>query len=1453
MQTQINPYIYTKQLLQKYSNFYREYLKNYNFSPQDIDAICKNLGIDHEIQVSLNKKFQTSSMDTNALAQSLGWSAGLISTIPRDIEYFFKHQEQAFEYIHKKKNIIIATGTGSGKTESFIYPIIHECSQTPDIEGVQALIVYPMNALANDQLGRVEKILNDTKILGESFSQLGKGDGVLDRIKIGKITGENSSKFDLNNPPTILVTNIYMLERVLVTPKYKALKQALSNVRFVVFDEIHTYIGTLSNHVRYLIDRLKDVITEPNKITFIGASATLSTDEKDQGLLRTSNNQKKEEAVRNLGKHLFGVEETFIVESSFKGEDTLSDISPPAKPYNFEYLSDEPSFVDLFYTDHDAVINQIDRLLGIELSNVEKRHIKYGDQTDPTIQASMEKVISCLREHPIIRKMYYILFISSASLEELAEEIKPFITEKSDPFFVVEAFFGAISYFNEKSVEKPILDFRFYLFVKSLSGTLKRCINDNCCSYHNSDYFNCPQCGDNLYIVHKDDLNKYFVWEYHNELFANPNDSPKFSDTLVYNSKTDSYDLFVEDYKNYTVTFSSKNESILKATLKILSLMISLTEISNDSKGSNFHKILSFIDSRKKITQYTLESKDYFVEQLFLNIMILLPYSQYNINSLFFILDTKLKEILSTYQIKNHENIYKELPVWYSRYIKQAHKSREEFHHKLVSSFEAKDPLEQLFLNQLLEKRFIDLSSIKKFHNNIPGKVEKHSVFNQKDSLKTRAFYLDSESFKTHQEESKSSDLYLLSLDSQGEFVKTISEICRLDPSNKNSSLYISEFGGDKENDEFVQVFKKMVDKFLLLGENSPILQINNTPYYTLNPKYISLKEESLELLDMKKCDLVIEGHSSELEKDDRKRVEEDIIKSASFDLVFATSTLEMGLDIANLSQVVLVGIPPTPSNFVQRAGRAGRGKNLRYATIVSIGSDKSEHDMFYFYHPRDIISGHVRATAHKPLSETALKQHINAFILSYLSENFDKAQPFHFRDEMVDEILIKVLSVFNTSHNPEIEKYCKDYVKNHFVAAFNTAGVSLSNLQALYKHEIKQFLLPKYGFPDDTIPVYDINNKEENLLSQDAAEVTRLYHDEDIRYVSGKVYKVVGNPQTRPLSELGIPSDKEYYSHEAVYLQYDGDHPRASIDNHRMQTFFNDNSSERSDSIYLPINSKKTPLLTMRLKKKMPITFVSESKKGIYANQIKRDGILIEAPKKIMEYSSISILCLINAFEHYIKYNLGHSESEVGFLEFQPVDFYPGEKKSPDFHFYLYDKNNGETVNFKEILNQWEYHFDKMVQKIDACTCTDDHGCYLCLKSYSSQWNAAKITKENTKKFILILLARDKISLNLPSETPLIPQATLHIMGKYLKISIPNNRSYTKETVSNSNADIYTKLQLLLAESIQNEPNIRIFKVIGHAHIYEQILQYAKVNAGIAEFNNFKRFCVRENIKFIE
>ncbi|MBC7568708.1 MAG: DEAD/DEAH box helicase [Spirosoma sp.] len=203
----------------------------------------------------------------------------------------FDHQVRAFGRLttqngHDPQPTLLTTGTGSGKTESFLYPILDYCYQHRHRRGIKAIILYPMNALATDQAGRVAEIIHtDDRLRGQLTAGLFIGLGTSKKeysplMQSDRIIENRQTIID--SPPDILLTNFKMLDQALMRDKLAPLwyynEQDPGLLRFLVLDELHTYDGAQGSDVANLIRRLRLRLNVPaGGLCPVGTSATLGS------------------------------------------------------------------------------------------------------------------------------------------------------------------------------------------------------------------------------------------------------------------------------------------------------------------------------------------------------------------------------------------------------------------------------------------------------------------------------------------------------------------------------------------------------------------------------------------------------------------------------------------------------------------------------------------------------------------------------------------------------------------------------------------------------------------------------------------------------------------------------------------------------------------------------------------------------------------------------------------------------------------------------------------------------------------------------------------------------------------------------------------------------------------------------------------------------------------------
>lgn len=231
-----------------------------------------------------------------------------------------RHQREAIEAAATGKSYVLTTGTGSGKSLAYIIPIVDSVLRETDVggsPGVKAIVVYPMNALANSQRGELEKFLE--------YGYPPNGRPVTFERYTGQESDEERRRI-LADPPDILLTNYVMLELVLTRPdERERLIRAARGLRFLVLDELHTYRGRQGADVALLVRRLRNACATPD-LQVVGTSATMASG-------GTVTDRKK--AVADVATRLFGAE---VTPARVIGE-TLARATHEAPPTDAELLT----------------------------------------------------------------------------------------------------------------------------------------------------------------------------------------------------------------------------------------------------------------------------------------------------------------------------------------------------------------------------------------------------------------------------------------------------------------------------------------------------------------------------------------------------------------------------------------------------------------------------------------------------------------------------------------------------------------------------------------------------------------------------------------------------------------------------------------------------------------------------------------------------------------------------------------------------------------------------------------------------------------------------------------------------------------------------------------------------------------------------------------------------------
>ncbi len=427
--------------------------------------------------------------------------------LPRNRPLYL-HQDRAIENVAKRgHNLVVATGTGSGKTESFLIPILNHLLQEEAIgtlqkPGVRALLLYPMNALANDQMTRLRSLLKNYpsiafgRYTGESIeTKKSAREKFENRLKERSIENEYHSREEMRkSPPHILLTNYAMLEYLLLRPEETSLfdGETSQHWRFLVVDEAHVYDGANGIEVAMLLRRLKDRIvqSEPGRLTCIATSATLGKGKEDFP------------KVAEFAQNLFG--ESFTAADIFEAE------REPIENLGAVWAEGSKQ---LYQALVDVQIDKPSKIAQVARQHSVPEEIVTQIQQAPNRAAAL---YTLLQGDKRLRSLHSILSQRPTLLSEAAQQLFPQEDQKS----AEEAAIALVDLAVEASPNGdslPILPARYHVFARATEGIFV-CLNhtkhadhrlqmylnrhEKCteCEAHVFEVATCTRCG-TAYLV----------------------------------------------------------------------------------------------------------------------------------------------------------------------------------------------------------------------------------------------------------------------------------------------------------------------------------------------------------------------------------------------------------------------------------------------------------------------------------------------------------------------------------------------------------------------------------------------------------------------------------------------------------------------------------------------------------------------------------------------------------------------------------------------------------------------------------------------------------------------------------------------------------------------------------------------------------------------------------------
>lgn len=468
----LQPFVVADEVL----GFFRRYVRaGFPLRSDSLDAQREQL-IDEgllwrEPYVSLGRPGTTGPK----LAELSGILGPRTLAVPWGFDTLYAHQAQAIERLVSARadgpaNTLVLSGTGSGKTESFLIPIVDACL-TSGQPGIKAVVIYPMNALANDQLKRLTTLLAN-----------------IPEVSYGRYTGDSpevdtgdrrrpprpsdappnlrwSRQAMRDEPPDILLTNYVELEYLLLRGKDAELFRHGAPT-YLVVDEIHLFAGVLGAEVAALLRRFRQHVGGAD-LACVGTSATAGVDELPN--------------LVNFASQFFG--------SPFDATCVVQETPAPLREVGSEVpgvpvLSDE--VIEAAHTGSGQAL-LAKAVLGIDVADGPDLPYELGAQIDRfatfgVVERSMSKPAPI---SAAARALAQLPERAGVSMEALTQEARAIIL------------LGAAAHVPGAGEAEPEPRFRprVHQVVRSLAG-LRRCLSPSCGALLPPDSTRCPRCGD---------------------------------------------------------------------------------------------------------------------------------------------------------------------------------------------------------------------------------------------------------------------------------------------------------------------------------------------------------------------------------------------------------------------------------------------------------------------------------------------------------------------------------------------------------------------------------------------------------------------------------------------------------------------------------------------------------------------------------------------------------------------------------------------------------------------------------------------------------------------------------------------------------------------------------------------------------------------------------------------
>lgn len=1174
----------------------------------------------------------------------------------------YAHQQEAIEKVGKGRSAIITTGTGSGKTESFLYPILNELLF--DLEygnhevGIRAIFLYPMNALVNDQIERVRALLSTCPDITYGFFT-GETEEKVSKNYREKYSQENGVVLPPNelvsreeirsNPPHLLFTNYSMLEYLLIRPNDYAIftPDRLRNWKFVVLDEAHSYSGSLGIELSMLMRRLTGLA--PQKPRFILTSATLGQQGKSE--------REIVDFARNLTSASFDVNDIIfskriklsLQDAKYRvdGKDYISlkeniASADAVKQLINKYVNTKCQTVnellyDLLHADGNVykiycVLRDGSKTFSNILSELADLNEKELIALIDLINMAEKEGIGLfdLKYHSFVRPLAgaYVTVGKNQKLSltktNQIDELKAFEVGNcrycSSPYIIGKIQHSDVDQLDYLYQNKEVDIYENYgqnEFVKLDYFLLENAVSDEevdlpklqdyivcakCGSVHDASNLNARTCGcGKEYAVHiyrveqKDDDEAVF-----NNINQCPCCGHKSKSGVVrgLNLGKDEGTALIAQMLYEAIDEGDETEK------KVGKLSLKARPISDNSRQTaKVKQFLAFSDSRqqasfaaafldanhvrmlrKRMIWKAIEDHDYkdltvdqvaaYLEaeikgkKLFANDMtahknawlavmvdLLRVDGAYDGEGLgLYYFDLDLSEIMDNFTEEDvaeeygKYNITKKDLATIMQVVFDVFKVTPAIYYvqSTLTPQEKLDNLEYRRFDNYVEFELAkSVSNIRSFlpvkgHDNMVvryvQKVCGCSETEAKDMLRVLFLNLAAEGglFRKHDTRTAyqiDASKYVVKNYKTSKYYKC-SKCGRLTPYNVHNACVQDKCDG-------------------VLQEVDPDEALATNFYRQM---YKTKKVESI----------VVKEHTAQLDRKTAKEYQDEF-KNKQINILSCSTTFEMGIDIGALETVFMRNVPPTPANYVQRAGRAGRRRDSSAYILTYCGT--GSHDYTYFSEPEKMISGVIRPPYFNVLNKKIIVRHLTATSLGF----FFRENPDYFKsiDGLVFENGDEAFRQYVASHPADLGDYIdskiipgdryseyhnfkwfdemdgNDEKMNHFVETiremaeeyekaktsalaeekYTEAGMYAQQEENLHKLKVidslsKYCVIPKYGFPVDVVELQVYNDgilSSKYDLSRDLKVAISEYAPDSEIIVDGKKYtsKYITLPKT--------------------------------------------------------------------------------------------------------------------------------------------------------------------------------------------------------------------------------------------------------------------------------------------------------------------------------------------------